>query len=165
MLNLGLTAPISVWASIIGIALADSSVPVLAASDNPFVTLAGTWSGSGTARFDNGKTESLRCKGYYTNNSNPHNLDLSIRCANASAKVELRASLTDTNGMISGSWEERTYNQSGTMSGRTTANQLILSINGGISGTMTIAVSGSSHSVTVVTSGPSFKGVHISMSR
>jgi hypothetical protein len=160
-----LAASILAWASAIAMGLALSVGPAGAASDNPFVELAGTWSGSGTARFDGGKTESLRCRGYYTNNGNPQSLGLSIRCANASAKVELRASLMNSNGAISGSWEERTYNQSGTVSGRASPNRMNLSITGGISGSMTVAISGGSHSVTVATSGPSFKGVNISMSR
>ena len=160
-----LAASISAWASAIAMGLALSVGAAGAASDNPFVELAGTWSGSGTARFDGGKTESLRCRGYYTNNGNPQSLGLSIRCANASAKVELRANLMNSNGAVSGSWEERTYNQSGTVSGRATPNRMNLSITGGISGSMTVAISGGSHSVTVATSGPSFKGVNISMSR
>jgi hypothetical protein len=160
-----LAASISAWASAVAIGLVLGVGSVGAASDNPFVELAGTWSGSGTARFDGGKTESLRCRGYYTNNGNPQSLGLSIRCANASAKVELRANLLNANGSVSGSWEERTYNQSGTVSGRVTANRMSLSIAGGISGSMTVAINGGSPSVTVATSGPSFKGVNISMSR
>ncbi len=77
----------------------------------------------------------------------------------------MRASLLDTNGAVSGSWEERTYNQSGSVQGRVTPNRMTLAISGGINGTMTVAISGGSHSVTVASSGPSFKGVHISMSR
>jgi hypothetical protein len=165
MRNQRLAASMSALASAVIVGLAVFAGPVRAASDNPFVELAGTWSGSGTARFDSGKTESLRCKGYYTNNGNPKSLGLSIRCANASAKVELRANLINTNGVVSGNWEERTYNQSGTVSGRATANRMTLSISGGITGSMTVAISGGSHSVTVATSGPSFKGVNISMSR
>lgn len=160
-----LAASILAWASAIAMGVVLSVGSAGATSDNPFVELVGTWSGSGTARFDGGKTESLRCRGYYTNNGNPQSLGLSIRCANASAKVELRASLMNSNGAVSGSWEERTYNQSGTVSGRATANRMNLSITGGISGSMTVAISGGSHSVTVATSGPSFKGVNISMSR
>ncbi|MET0408582.1 MAG: hypothetical protein ABW006_09460 [Hyphomicrobium sp.] len=160
-----LAMSMSAYASAVAIAFVASISPAPAASDDPFVTLAGTWSGSGTARFDSGKTESLRCKGYYTNNGGPHNLGLSIRCANASAKIELRANLVDAGGAVSGSWEERTYNQSGTVAGRATPDRMTLSITGGISGTMTVAISGGSHTVTVASSGPSFKGVHITMSR
>jgi hypothetical protein len=136
-----------------------------AAAGSPFAALAGTWTGSGTAKFDSGKTESLRCKGYYTNSGGPNNLGISIRCANASAKVELRANLVDSNGSVSGNWEERTYNQSGTVAGHASPNRLNLAITGGIDGSMVVTIGGSSHSVRVLTSGPTLKGINISMSR
>jgi hypothetical protein len=165
MRNQKLAASFSGLAAAVALVVTASASPLKAESDNPFVALAGTWSGSGTARFDDGKSESLRCKGYYTNNGNPHNLGLSIRCANASSKLELRATLVDSNGSISGNWEERTFNQSGTVQGRATPSRLSLAITGGITGSMTVAIGSGSHSVTVASSGPSFKGVQISMSR
>ena len=139
--------------------------PAALAADNPFPQLAGTWSGSGTAQFDGGKTESLRCKGYYTNTGGANNLGLSIRCANASAKVELRANLAYANGNVSGDWEERTYNQSGSVSGKASSNRLSLSISGGITGSMNVSIAGGTHQVSVSTGGPTLKGIHISMSR
>jgi hypothetical protein len=142
-----------------------SFTPKVYAADGPFPELVGTWSGSGVAKFDGGKTESLRCKGYYTNTGGPHNLGISIRCANASAKVELRANLVDAGGAVSGNWEERTYNQSGSVTGRASANRLNLAISGGIAGSMMVTVGRGSHSVAVLTSGPSLKGINISMSR
>ena len=98
-------------------------------------------------------------------NGGPHNLGISIRCANASAKIELRANLVDSGGSISGSWEERTYNQSGSVTGRASANKLTLAINGGINGSMLVTIGHRSHSVAVLTSGPSLKAINISMSR
>lgn len=147
------------WAVVLASAAGVSN----AAADNPFGSLAGTWNGSGTAKFDGGKTESLRCKGYYTNGG--ANLGLSIRCANASAKVELRANLAYADGAVTGSWEERTYNQSGTVSGRATSNKLSLTISGGIQGSIAINISGGSHSVAVSTGGPTLKGINLSMTR
>lgn len=148
-----------------GASLGSFIAPATKAADGPFPELVGTWSGSGVAKFDGGKKESLRCKGYYTNTGGPHSLGISIRCANASAKVELRASLVDSGGAVSGSWEERTYNQSGSVTGHATTNRLNLSINGGITGSMLVTVSHNSHSVAVLTSGPSLKGINISMTR
>lgn len=147
----------------VAIALLASTLSSAALADNPFGSLAGTWNGSGTAKFDGGKSESLRCKGYYTNGG--ANLGLSIRCANASAKVELRANLTYADGAVTGNWEERTYNQSGTVAGKATANKLTLAITGGIEGTIAINIAGSNHSVAVATSGPTLKGINLSMSR
>lgn len=149
----------------VALALAAPAAQAVAATDNPFPSLAGTWSGSGTAKFDGGRTESLRCKGYYTNAGGADNLGLSIRCANASAKVELRASLINSNGSVTGNWEERTYNQSGTVSGRASANKLNLAISGGIDGSMSVSIGSGTHSVVVSTSGPTLKAINISMSR
>jgi hypothetical protein len=151
-------------AAAVGCALSFASASARAA-DGPFPELVGTWSGSGVAKFDGGKKESLRCKGYYTNTGGPHNLGISIRCANASAKVELRANLVDAGGAVTGNWEERTYNQSGAVAGRASGNRLNLSISGGIAGSMLVTVGRGSHSVAVMTSGPSLKGINISMSR
>lgn len=148
-----------------GILAASWAMSTVAAADSPFSALAGTWSGSGTAQFDGGRTESLRCKGYYTNGGGGNSLGLSIRCANASAKVELRASLSYANGNVSGDWEERTYNQSGSVSGKASSNRLNLAISGGITGTMNVSITGGSHSVSVSTGGPTLKGINISMSR
>ncbi len=157
-------SPIKTLAALtLGVAISVSTAAV--AADNPFPQLAGTWSGSGTAQFDGGKTESLRCKGYYTNTGGANNLGLSIRCANASAKVELRANLAYANGAVSGDWEERTYNQSGSVSGKATSNRLSLAISGGITGSMNVSISGGTHQVQVSTGGPTLKGIHISMSR
>ena len=143
----------------------DVSPDAAAAAGNPFPSLAGTWSGSGTANFEGGTKESLRCKGYYTNNTSGSNLGLSIRCANASAKVELRANLNYADGSISGNWEERTYNQSGTVTGKATSNKINLAISGGIQGSMSVSVGGHRHSVQVSTGGPVLTGISISMSR
>jgi hypothetical protein len=135
------------------------------AADNPFPSLAGTWSGSGTAQLEGGKTESLRCKGYYTSGSGGAALGLSIRCANASAKVELRANLNYANGAVSGDWEERTYNQVGTVTGKANASKISLAITGGIECSMSVSLGGGRHSVSVSTGGPTLKGINISMSR
>ena len=153
-----------IFAAGAAIILAPLALPALAA-ENPFTQLAGTWSGSGTAQLEGGKTESLRCKGYYTNGDGGAALGLSIRCANASAKVELRANLSYANGAVSGSWEERTYNQSGTINGKANGTKMNLSISGGIEGSMSVSVAERHHSVTVSTAASALKGINISMSR
>jgi hypothetical protein len=136
-----------------------------AAADSPFKSLVGTWSGSGTARLDGGKSERLSCKGYYSGTGGTE-LRLNILCANPSTKVELRSVLKYANGKVSGSWEERNFNQQGTISGSATDSKLHLTIAGGaLSGSLAVSFSGSSQSVSLSTQGSALKGVSITFSR
>jgi hypothetical protein len=134
------------------------------ADDNPFPGLAGTWSGTGIAKFDGGTQEKMSCKGYYKSGAK-EKLDLSIRCANASNKVELRADLKYANGDVSGSWEERTYNATGQITGQANGRKINVGISGGLTGTMLVQLGGSSHSVNISTEGVALKGVTISFNR
>lgn len=138
-------------------------VPAVAGS--PFSSLVGTWSGKGTARLEGGKSERLSCKGYYTG-SGGSELRLSIICANASTKVELRSALKYENGRVTGTWEERNYNQAGTITGSASDSKLRLTIGGGgMTGSLSVSIGGSSQSVSLSTSGSVLKGVSITFSR
>jgi hypothetical protein len=144
--------------------LASATLPATAA-DNPFPALVGNWSGTGQAKLDGDKTETMRCKAYYTSQADA-GLGLAIRCANASAKIDLRASLTYSGGSVGGSWEERTYNAVGTVAGKAAANKVNLNIvGGGLTASMVVAIASSSHTVTIVTDAPGLKGVNISLTR
>ena len=87
-----------------------------AVAGSPFAELVGTWSGKGTARLEGGKSERLSCKGYYSGSGNSE-LRLNIICANPSTKVELRSVLKYSGGRVTGTWEERNYNQTGPFRG------------------------------------------------
>lgn len=138
-----------------------------ARAETPFATLAGNWSGSGQVRLDGGKTEAIRCKAYYTNKAGGNDLGLTLRCASASNKIDMHANLTYANGDISGSWEERTFNATGSVAGRSTQNKLHLTISGGITGQMQVTVGGSNQSVSITAegAGTGFAGVNINLSR
>lgn len=136
-----------------------------AKADATVAALVGSWSGNAQAVLDNGKTEQMRCKGYYTGQGSD-GLGIAIRCANASSKIDLRAHLTFANGQVSGDWEERTYNAQGSVSGRASANKVNLAIvGGGLKAAMSVAISGSSHAVSISTQGTGLKGVNITFSR
>jgi len=138
-------------------------VPAVAGS--PFSALVGTWSGKGTARLEGGKRERLSCKGYYTG-SGGSELRLNIICANPSTKVELRSVLKYAGGRVTGTWEERNYNQTGTITGHATDSKLRLSINGAaLTGRLSVSIGGSSQSVSLSTEGSVLKGVSITFSR
>jgi hypothetical protein len=153
------------YPAVLAVALVSAGAHSAGAGDNPFPALVGSWSGAGEARFDNGQSESMRCKGYYTADG-AQGIGPAIRCANAAAKIDLRAKLTYSNGSVSGDWEERTYNASGTVAGKASAEKVMVTITGGgLTGSMAVANGGSGHSVTINTKGTGLKGVVISLTR
>ena len=158
------------WAKRQAAALAVSSLAVLmisapAIAGSPFSSLVGSWSGSGTAHLEGGKSERLSCKGYYSG-SGANVLRLNIICANPSTKVELRSVLNFAGGHVSGTWEERNYNQTGTISGTASDEKLGLSITGdGLSGFLSVSIGGSNQSVSLSTEASALKAVNITFAR
>ncbi|HWV81359.1 MAG TPA: hypothetical protein VNZ50_08005 [Hyphomicrobiaceae bacterium] len=134
-------------------------------AQGPFQTLAGNWSGGGQIKLENGKSEALKCRAYYTQKESD-SLGLAIRCASASNKIELRANLSQSGSQVDGNWEERTFNAAGTVRGRVTAGRIHLTISGGtFSGSMNVAIMGERHSVSIETNGIGLRAVNISLSR
>lgn len=149
-------------AAVMSIALG-ASAPATAAS--PFDGLTGSWSGGGQIRLDDGRSERIRCSAHYAPRGATA-LGLALRCASASNRIELRASLASRGDRVSGNWEERSYNASGNVSGSASGNSLRLSISGGaLSGFMVVRTTGGSQSISVRTDGAALRGVNISLRR
>lgn len=147
-------------------ALAAALLPSAAAADSLFSTLNGTWSGAGQIRLEGGSTESLKCRAFYTAKDDGAGLGLAIRCASTSNKIELRANLVHAGGKISGNWEERQFNAGGSVSGQASSSRVSLVIEGGgVSGSMTVSLSGGTQSVSILTNGIGLKAVNINLSR
>lgn len=141
------------------------SPPSTAQSVNLFNTLDGAWSGAGQVRLDSGKSEKIKCKGYYNAKTGGSELGVALSCANAAVKITMRAQLKDQGGRISGTWEEREFNQAGEVSGSATADKLMLKFAGGISGSMSINSNGSNQTVNISTGGPGFVGADLKLSK
>lgn len=134
------------------------------ANDGAFAALVGAWGGSGSVRLENGKTERLKCKGYY-NAKSSNNLGMAINCGNASFKINMRANLRSAGGAISGTWEEREFNQAGDVSGKQTASGFNLKFSGAISGSMNVEMNGGNQTVSILTGGPGFTGVKLQFAK
>ena len=146
-------------------AMAVLMIGVPAVAGSPFSALVGTWSGKGTARLEGGKSERLSCKGYYSS-SGGSELKLNIICANASTKVELRSVLKYSGGRVTGTWEERNYNQTGTITGSADDSKMRLTIGGGgLTGSLSVSIGGATQSVSLSTQGSALKGVNIDFAR
>ncbi len=155
-----------ILAVLLATAASDAAVAQGAArGGNPFPQLAGSWSGGGQARFEDGKSERLSCRAYYTP-KDASGMGLAIRCASTSYKIEIRSNLKYESGGISGSWEERTFNAEGSVSGKAGGGNINLTITGGgLNGTMAVSYGGSNQTVAINTTGIGLKGVQISMNR
>ena len=137
-----------------------------ARAEGPIPSLVGAWSGNGKIRLEGGKTEVIKCRAYYTSKSGGAGLSLAIRCASASSsKIEMRATLEFSGSKASGSWEERTYNANGDVNGSAADGKLTLAITGPVQGQMNVSYGGTTHQVSIVTTGSALQGVNISLSR
>lgn len=140
--------------------------PLSAQAESPFSAYAGAWSGSGSVKLENGKSEQLKCKGYYNAKAGGSGLSIAIDCANPSFRINMRAALAYSNGQVSGTWEEREFNQSGDVSGKATDSRLALKFSGGVSGSMSISMASSgSQTVSISTGGPGFTGVNLQFAK
>jgi hypothetical protein len=135
-----------------------------ASADASLDVLSGTWQGSGTISFESGEAESIGCNGYY---KSAGSLSVVIRCKGASSNFELRSKLESNGNKISGSWEERTYNATGDVSGTASAGKLNVEFSGSLTGSLEMSFSSSSQSVSVSvgTKGAGIKGVRVNLNR
>src|SRR6476660_10359365 len=134
------------------------------AGPSPFDTLLGSWGGSGELRLDKGRTERIKCNAYYTGGG--AELGVAIRCASDSYKIEIRSKLSYSGGRLSGNWEERTFNASGTATGTATPSKLSLAIKGGgITASMLVNYTKASQNVNISVQGVALQGVRIALGR
>ena len=110
----------------------------------------------------------MKCRAYYTQKEGGSSeLGLALRCASASNKIELRATLSQESGQVAGMWEERTFNAAGTVKGKASPGKINLTITGGsFQGSMNVSVAGARHTVMIETNGTiGLRAVNINLSR
>lgn len=150
-------------AATLGAALVVSTTAAEAKSANPFAGLAGSWSGGGTASFEGGRSERLRCNATYRPGGNT--LAMTIRCANASINVQLNGNLRYNNGRVSGSWSESSTGAGGSAAGRAGPSSLRLRIGGDLAGNLSVSFGGSSQSVSIATNNSAFRRANFNLKR
>jgi hypothetical protein len=114
--------------------------------------LVGSWGGSGRIHYTDGTSEGISCNAYYTGGGNE--LSMAIQCRSEKNPIHIRSKLRVSGSNLSGSWEERTFNASGTASGVVGGSSITLNVSGGgFTGTMDVSVRSSSHKITISTQG------------
>jgi hypothetical protein len=107
-----------------------SAPPARAQAAGPFEALAGSWSGSGVVNTSNGLHERVRCLAKYVSENAGHGVQLDLRCASDSYKVEFTSSIVETGESLSGNWFERTRRVGGKISGKANGNQVNMRADG-----------------------------------
>lgn len=151
----------SLAALAMGIAAMTLATPSVA--EPSFAPLLGSWAGNGTYKLDDGTTERIQCDAYYTGSGSQ--LGIAVRCSNPKNKIEMRSKLSANGTSLSGSWEERTYNAGGEAKGTLSDSKIVITIAGGVTGSMTINYDQKTQSVAIATEGIPLKGVTVSLSR
>jgi hypothetical protein len=146
--------------------LASAAQPISGGPQEVFGSMSGFWKGPGRIEFEQGASEALLCKAYYTTKDQADRLSIALRCASSSHKIELRAQLAAQGPNLTGTWEERSFNASGTVTGQATDQQISLSIDGGgFSATMLVIQDKGHQSVSITTQGVGFKKVSVALTR
>lgn len=126
--------------------------------------LKGSWSGRGRIAFNDGKSENIHCTAYYSGGKNE--LRMAIQCRSEKSPIHIRSRLRISGTRATGEWEERTYNASGSASGRISGDHMSLKVaGGGFEGTMSVSFGARSHSVSIATKGISMRTANVSFSR
>ena len=145
--------------------LAVCTRPVAAAA-GPFTALEGSWSGEGTVMVSNGANERLRCRATYRVAGQGQDVDLNLRCASDSYNFNLLSTVRYEGGAISGSWSETTHNASGSLSGRASGRQILVSARGGsFAANLLLVTHDNRQSVSIRATGTDVAGADIVLSR
>lgn len=136
-----------------------------ALAQTSFTELAGTWRGDGRVFLISGQSEALTCKAYFTTKEAGAGLGIALSCASASNKIDLRAALQQKGSDITGTWEERSFNSTGSVSGTFDDDRIELAIDGTIKATMSITLEGKSQLISISTDGQGFKSVDLELER
>jgi hypothetical protein len=98
--------------------------PARAQATGPFAVMAGSWSGSGVVNTSDGSHERVRCLAKYVSEKAGNSVQLDLRCATDSYKVEFTSNIVQTGGALTGNWFERTRRVGGQISGKAEGNQV-----------------------------------------
>ncbi|MEZ5852377.1 MAG: hypothetical protein R3D68_17225 [Hyphomicrobiaceae bacterium] len=151
-----------VWAVAVGVPMLVAGVTLATAS--PVSTLSGSWGGSGRITYTDGSTEGINCSAYYSGGSSE--LKMAIQCRSDRNPIHIRSQLRISGSRATGTWEERTFNASGSASGSITGNNMSLKVSGGgFNGTMSVHIGQSSHTVNITTQGIAMRSATMNFSK
>ena len=116
---------------------------------NPFDKLSGDWKGGGTVTPAKGDPMKVACKATYKVTGS--NLSQDLRCAGTDYRIDATLKLTDKGGKIRGSWNEKTYDANGGVTGTAKGDVIHARISGDkFSGRLSLTVSNAGLEINIV---------------
>ena len=134
----------------------------------PFAGFSGEWSGGGDIAMTDGSREKIRCKASYSVTPSGEALHVSINCASDSYKVQVVSNIVvDGSGQLSGSWQEKTRQAEGSVSGHIAGpGQIQASLEGTVYGIqLSVNTKGNQQAVAIRAQGTDVQKVDITMRR
>lgn len=134
----------------------------------PFAGFSGDWSGGGDIAMTDGSREKIRCRASYSVPPSGEALHVSINCASDSYKVQVVSNIVvDDEGKLSGSWQEKTRQAEGSVSGRVAgAGQIQASLEGTVYGIqLSVNTKGNQQAVAIRAQGTDIESVNITLRR
>jgi hypothetical protein len=138
----------------------------LAQAGEIFAGLEGAWSGEGVAKFSNGSTAPLRCRGSYALSGGGDHLDQTLDCVSPRQSFAFRIALDQTNGAILGNWQELTHQVQGGVAGAGGPGRFELAARGqGFSAQVSVVTHGARQSLEIAGAGGGFSSATIVLRR
>ena len=162
-MSLARNRTVKLYAAFVGLGIASAAAP--ATAQTALSGLAGNWSGGGQIRLQDGRSERISCRAFYTPRDGGSSMGLALRCASTSYKIEFRSSIQLNGSRVSGTWEERSFNAGGSVSGSASNGALDMAFSGTLSGSMSVSYGPSSQRVSINTGGGGVSSVSLSLSR
>jgi len=159
-----------VAAGIAALFLAGASASSAASPAGVFSGLDGSWRGEGSIKWTSGETERIRCQGSYEVDPSGDRLEQRLTCASDASKLNITSSIVynPEAGVITGSWNERSHNVSGWVSGNArpmAIDALLQSSDKKFGSQVSVVTRGQQQTVSIVPQGLDVTGVTVALQR
>jgi hypothetical protein len=149
---------------VVAFLLATAAGAAFAQASEIFAGVECAWSGEGTAKFSNGSTTPLRCRGSYAVSGGGDHLDQALDCVSPRQSFAFRIALDQSNGAILGNWQELTHQVQGGVSGAGGAGRLRLVTRGqGFSAEVAVVTRGGRQTLAIAASAGGFSSASITL--
>lgn len=130
----------------------------------------GSWRGDGSIRWTSGETERIRCQGSYEVDRTGNRLEQHLICASDASMLNITSSIVynPAAGVITGSWNERSHNVGGWVSGNArpmAIDALLQSSNKKLTFKVSVVTRGRQQDVSIVPEGLDVTGVTVALQR